>query len=87
MRLQGGNTYDAGKDLLESVGCTGCFGFTPVETVFEFKEGLADWIGEGDSGGIDKCDCTDAPSLKNDQGEEDVEHGERGMGTMRVRAT
>ena len=59
-----GGTYDAGKDLFESVGCTGCFGLTTIERVFEFKEGLADGVGERDAGRVDKRDRADPPSLK-----------------------
>lgn len=58
-------THDAGKDLLESVGCTGRFGFTPVETVSEFKEGLANGVGEGHAGGVNERDRTDTPALRS----------------------
>ena len=56
-------TYDAGKDLFQSVGGAGGLGLPPLETVFEFKQGLADRIGERDAGRVDKCDRTDTPRL------------------------
>ena len=59
-----GETHDARKDLFESVGCTGRFGFTAVEAVFEFKEGLTDGVGEGDAGRVNERDRADAPTLK-----------------------
>ena len=55
--------YDAGKDLFQSVGGAGGFGFPPLKTVFEFKQGLADGIGERDAGRVDKRDRTNTPRL------------------------
>ena len=80
-----GKTHDAGKDLFEALSGTGGLGFSAVETVLEFKERLADRVGEGDAGGIDKGDGANSPALSQVSGRETRRAwGER---TMSVRAT
>lgn len=69
------NTYNARKDLFESLGCTGCFGFTPIEAVFEFEEWLADRVGERDAGRVDKGNGADTPALRDEQRKWNVESG------------
>lgn len=61
---QGERTNDTGVDPFQ--GSSGCFsfGFPPVEGVFEFKERLADRVGEGHGRRIDEGDLADAPGLE-----------------------
>jgi hypothetical protein len=56
-------THNTRKYLLESVGCACRFRFTPVQTVFELKQRLADRVGERDARGVYECDRSDTPAL------------------------
>jgi hypothetical protein len=39
-------TYNTGEDFCQALGGTGSLGFTAVETILKFKQGLANGIRE-----------------------------------------
>lgn len=59
-------TDDARKDASQCVCGTLSFILAAVEGIREFKEGLADGIGERDGCRVDKGDVADTPSLNNE---------------------